>query len=66
MVFYKEIFFENKKSFLIYNLLINNNANIHLHLAKDRVIKETDILELWSLINKDKILLPVYNLKMLD
>jgi hypothetical protein len=66
MVFYKDIIFENKRSFLIYNLLINNNANIHLHLAKDRVIKETDILELWGLINKDKILLPVYNLKMLD
>lgn len=66
MVFYKNIIFENKKSFLIYNLLIESNANIHLHLAKDQVIKETDILELWSLINKDKILLPVYNFKMLD
>lgn len=66
MVFYKDIIFENKKSFLIYELLVKDNANIHLHLAKDQVIKETDMLELWNLSNKDKTLLPVYNLKMLD
>ncbi len=66
MVFYKDIIFENKKSFLIYELLINENTNIHLHLAKDQVIKETDMLVLWNFTNKDRALLPVYNLKMLD
>ena len=66
MVLYKGIFFENKRSYLIYKLLLINNKNIHLQLAKDQIIKESDMLELWSIINKDEILLPIYNLKMLD
>ncbi|WMC92299.1 hypothetical protein [Kineothrix sp. MB12-C1] len=66
MIIYKELYFENKKTYLIFKQLSENNKNIHLHLANEKLIKESDVMELWNLINKDKILLPVYNIKMLD
>ncbi len=63
MIKYNDIYFENKKAYLLYKSLMEYKKDLYINFKQYSIITEEDIRECWQFIDNKVSLLPQYNVK---